>query len=186
MKKYELYLISLSMLFFFVLFLTLPYCWGSECNFVGLNQLFTKYLFSFANFFLLVYSCILMLKLKIRLKSNSHTSFKVNRIENKSYEHLVFLTTYIIPLVAFDFSNYKYQALFMVLIFFIGLMYSKTDMYFSNPSLAILGYSIFNVEGIFRGNRVETVTVLSKDRLKVGDEVPYLPLSDEVYIGRIG
>lgn len=185
MKRYELYLISLSMLFLFVFFLTLPFCWGIDCRLIGLKALLSTYLFCLISLIFFMYSLILILKLKSKLKANNHTPFNVKSIKNDSYEHLVFLVTYIIPLVAFDFENYKYQILFIVLISLIGYMYTKTDMYFSNPSLAILGYSIYRVEAGFRGNETKLITVLSKDSIIDGDEVSYIEISAHVYIGKV-
>lgn len=185
MKKYELYLISLSMLFIFVFFLTVPVCWGEKCSSIKLNELFSIYLFSLFNLLLFIYSLLLMFKLRSKLGANNHTPFNVKSVSNDSYEHLVFLVTYIIPLVAFDFDDYRYQILFVALIAIIGYMYAKTDMYFSNPSLAILGYSIYKIEAGFRGNDVKSITVLSKNSIIDGNEVSYIKISNNVYIGKV-
>lgn len=185
MKKYELYLISLSLLFLFVFFLTVPVCWSNACGLIRLNELFSTYLFSLVNLALFVYSLVLMFKLKSKLRANNHPPFSVKSVHNDSYEHLIFLVTYIIPLVAFDFDNYRYQILFAALIVVIGYMYAKTDMYFSNPSLAILGYSIYRIEAGFRGNDVKSIIVLSKDSIIDGNEVSYIKISDNVYVGKV-
>lgn len=173
------------MLFLFVLFLTFPSCWGANCQLIGLKDLFPVYIFWLVNLILFLYSVLLVLKLNNKLKANNHTPFNVKSVKNDSYEHLVFLVTYIVPLVAFDFDNYRYQMLFVTLILVIGYMYAKTDMYFSNPSLAILGYSIYKVEAGFRGNETKLITVLSKDSIINGDEVSYIKISNHVYIGKV-
>lgn len=173
------------MLFLFVFFLTVPVCWDDQCSPIKLNDLFSIYLFSLANLILFIYSVLLMFKLRIKLGVNNHTPFSVKSVNNDSYEHLVFLVTYIIPLVAFDFDNYRYQILFAALIAIIGYMYAKTDMYFSNPSLAILGYSIYKIEAKFRGNDIKSITVLSKDSIVDGNEVSYIKISNNVYIGKV-
>lgn len=183
MKKYELYLISLSLLFLFIFLLTVPVCWKGKCNLI--IDFSVVYIFCIINLILFIYTVFLTFKLKIRLKSNQHTPFRIENVKNDSYEHLTFLVTYIIPLVAFDFSNYRYQLLFIILIGIIGYMYAKTDMYYSNPSLALLGYSIFRVEAVFRDGTSKTITVLSKDKIEKDNEVSYIPLSNNVYIGTV-
>lgn len=185
MRKYELYLISLSMLFLFVFFLTLPVCWSNECSFVGTSELFSNHLFSIVNLVLFLYSLLLIFKLNYKLGANNHPPFTVKSISNDSYEHLIFLVTYIIPLVAFDFNSYKYQILFVTLLVVIGYMYAKTDMYFSNPSLAILGYSIYKIEAEFRGNEIKSIIILSKDSIINGNQVSYIRITDNVYIGKV-
>ena len=185
MKKYELYLISLSMLFLFVFFLTLPVCWNNECSFVGTSELLSNHLFSIVNLVLFLYSLLLIFKLNYKLRANNHPPFIVKSISDDSYEHLIFLVTYIIPLVAFDFNSYRYQILFVTLLVVIGYMYAKTDMYFSNPSLAILGYSIYRIEAEFRGNEIKSIVILSKDSIINGNHVSYIRITDNVYIGKV-
>ena len=64
-------------------------------------------------------------------------------------------------------------------------MYAKTDMYFSNPSLAILGYSIYKIEAEFRGNEIKSIIILSKDSIINGNHVSYIRITDNVYIGKV-
>lgn len=71
---------------------------------------------------------------------------KILKIEKINYEHLTFLATYIIPLITFDFEKERYVLVLAVLLIIMGVIYIKTDFFYANPSLALLGFNIYKVD----------------------------------------
>ena len=71
--------------------------------------------------------------------------YKICHVENSNYEYLTFLTTYIIPLVCFDFNNVKYIIAFILILIITGIIFVKMDLYISNPTLVLLGYKLYKI-----------------------------------------
>ena len=75
-------------------------------------------------------------------------------------------------------------ALFFLLII-IGVIYVKTDMFYANPTLAVLGYRLYRVQLDSRVGVKENIVVISKSPLCVGDSVRTLYLDDKVCFGSL-
>lgn len=133
---------------------------------------------------MLIYGMIGVSRFKYKLKGSDQTPIKIKRLSNRNYEHLTFLSTYIIPLIAFDLTNFRYFLVLLILLISIGIIYLKTNMFFSNPTLAILGYQIYNIDAKFRTTEKNEITVISRQKLSVGDEVSYKEIDEDVYFVR--
>jgi hypothetical protein len=119
---------------------------------------------------------------KFKIKGSPELSFKITEVENIDYEHLTFLTTYIIPLVCFQFDNWRYLVVFVILLVVIGSIYIRTDLFYANPTLAIFRFRIYKVNGEFRNDEIRKNKILiSKDVLTIGDQVKYFKLDERIY-----
>jgi hypothetical protein len=116
------------------------------------------------------------------MNGSPELSFKITEIENIDYEHLTFLTTYIIPLVCFKFEALRYQIVFVLILTVIGIIYVRTDLFYANPTLAILQFRIFKVDGVFRNGETRKARILiTKEKLYKEDNVKYLKLDERIY-----
>jgi len=106
----------------------------------------------------------------------------ISKIENINYENLTFLATYIIPLVVIPLDTRKEKIVFIILLFFIGLIFVRTNIFYMNPSLAILGFAIYRVNDT-SGKYMASVIIIH-GALNAEDIVKCLPLGDNVYYGR--
>ena len=102
----------------------------------------------------------------------------VASVEDKDFEMLTFLFTYIVPLIAFgqnlDLDHMKDFISFVVIGWALGYLYVRTDLYMSNPVLLYFGLHLYKVH--LKQN--EPLTVLCREQLVPGD---LLKLS---YLGR--
>ena len=122
------------------------------------------------------------LDFNFQLKGTPELSFKIIEIENIDYEHLTFLTTYIIPLVCFQFENFRYVTAFIIILFVIGAIYVRTDLFYANPTLAILNFRIYKISGEFRnGESRQGKILITKDKLSKNDRVKYFKLDERIY-----
>ncbi|WP_110975569.1 anti-phage protein KwaA [Acinetobacter sp. WCHAc060042] len=187
MNKLKLYLISLIILFIFILIITIdiPFCFHKACKFIGYKVLFKTNWFPIVIFIFLCIGVFFWFEFRHRLKGSTNIPFKVIKVENISFEHLTFLATYIVPLMGFNFSSDKFKLVFSILLVVIGVMYIKTNMFYANPSLALMGFSIYRVEADFRSNDRKSVIVLSLNKIKEGSNVTYIKLDDNVYFGKV-
>lgn len=184
--KIELYIVSLFLLFFLIIILTIniPICFEENCKFIGLEIIFKNNIVPLTSFIMLIWGLIGIYRFKYKVSGSVKTRIKIERVSNKNYEHLTFLTTYIIPLVAFDLTNIRYFFVLLILLLVIGIIYIKTNLFFSNPSLAILGYKIYKVNAKFRLSHKENIIIISKDKISIGDEVSYKKIDENIYFGR--
>ncbi len=93
---------------------------------------------------------------------------KVNKIKNKNYEYLTFLTTYIIPMVCFETKDAKDCIVMGILLIVIGILFIKTNVYYLNPTLALLKFNIYEA---YLDNQEEPYILISKDTVRSGDKI---------------
>jgi hypothetical protein len=106
-------------------------------------------------------------------------------VEDINYEHLVFLTTYIIPLICFDLKNLRYVITLFILLSVICVIYIETDKFYTNPTLAVLGYKLYKISTTLRTGVTCDVVVISRDRLVVGDKITYIDIEqDRIFYGK--
>ena len=109
-------------------------------------------------------------------------SFEIIEIKNIDYEHLTFLTTYIVPLVCFELSEPRYVIVLAIILFVIGIIYIKTDLFYANPTLAILQFRIYKVSGKFRNNEFRNdIVLITIDKLIEKDYVEYIKIDKHIY-----
>ena len=54
--------------------------------------------------------------------------------------------------------------------------------FYANPSLALLNFRIYKVNGLFRsGGMRENRILITRDKLDIGDNVKYLKLDERIY-----
>ena len=119
-----------------------------------------------------------------RISGSKKLPAKIEKIEDLNYEHLTFLTTYIIPLICFNLASTRYILALIFLLIVIGVIYVKTDKFYANPTLAVLGYRLYKVTVTTRTTKKEKIVVITKDRLMESDQIRMLDLDEKVCFGR--
>lgn len=183
-RKIGLFFLSLWLLFIMIIIITVkvPICFSGDCHFVGFTYLASNNIVPLLSLLALGIGSISYFDFKHQMKGTPELSFKIIEIEKIDYEHLTFLTTYIIPLVCFQFENLRYIIVFVILLIVIGSIYIRTDLFYANPTLAILQFRIYKVTGEFRDKQIRKNRILiSKDILAKEDRVKYFKLDDRIY-----
>jgi hypothetical protein len=183
-RKIGLFFLTLWLLFVLIIIITakVPFCFSKDCSFVGVTYLLSNNIIPLLCFLALTIGIISYWDFRYQIKGTPELSFKITEIENIDYEHLTFLTTYIIPLVCFQFENLRYIIVFVILLIVIGSMYIRTDLFYANPTLAILRFRIYKVSGEFRNGEIRKSKILiSKDKLTKDDRVKYFKLDERIY-----
>jgi len=181
--KIELYIISLWLSFLLIIFITadIPIYLGRDWKFIGFNTIVRQNLIPLFALLLLILGMIFYARFSYKLGGSDQIPFEIKKIENINFEHLTFLTTYIIPLICFDLSNIRYVVVLMFLLIIIGAIYVKTDMFYVNPSLALLGYHIYKANGSFINDDKENIILIARERLQICDKVVYKKLDNRIY-----
>ena len=183
--KVGLYVLSLVLLFVFIIILTInvPYCFGSDCRFVGMEAM-PKIAFDNIATLVAVLGIIIgglfYHRFEYELKGGSQDSMRIEQSKSESYEHLTFLATYIIPFLGFSFDEPRKLMAYILLLIVIGFIFVRTDKYYANPTLALLGYKLFKADIECRGVRYHNIVLIGKDSVEANDNVNYKFLSDSV------
>lgn len=193
--KVYLYIISLNLLFKLIiakiLVLNLQNLYRyTDFNWVNIKELFnwfkSHYLFlKVENLFLLI-SCIILCILseilyrKIKnkhFKQSVNIPIKIINVEKKDTEAITFMVTYIVPLLFIDLKKWDEIVIGILILFIIGIMSLRTDLYLSNPTLYLRGFKLYRVNiedenGKIKGSK----TVISVTELKEDQEIKYINL----------
>lgn len=183
-RKIGLFLLSLWLLFVLIILITakIPLDVSLNAVFVGWHFLVVNNIIPIFCLIALIIGYISYRDFIHQIKGTPELSFKVKEIEKIDYEHLTFLTTYIIPLVCFQFDNLRYIFAFLIILFVIGSIYIRTDLFYANPTLAILNFRIYKVSGEFRnGETRQNKILISKDLIEKEDRVKYYKLDERIY-----
>lgn len=182
--KLSLYCISLWILMFMLIVLKIDVSMIGEK--IGLNTLKE---FLYANTFSWVCICIILVGLmgyayfKDYLKNAKRLPVEIEECESVNYENLSFLATYVIPLVCFPMETDREIFVLFAVIIIIGCIFVKTNLYYTNPSLVLMGFNVYSVK-CKNGAAFKNGIVIVKGKLKVNDTIKYMSLSDNVYFVR--
>ena len=189
-----MYILSLTILFLLLIVATveIPHCspTSPDCKFIGLNNI-SKELFKKQN----IISILLLLAAcygsyiyrkfdRTLLIAGSHSVLTVKDLKNVNYDHLTFLATYIIPLTTLDLSKISVLVLFLLLLLIMGIIYIRTDLFYANPSLALMGFSIYRVTAIVKSGQKEVI-VITKGKIKIDQKITYIQLDSNIFYGRV-
>lgn len=187
-RKAGLYVISLWLLFLLVIIITakIPVCWGEGCEFIGLSKIDSGIIVPIVCAVCLLWGIYEFNRFNFDIKGSTNIPFKLVKVESINYEHLTFLATYIIPLVTFDFESNRYLIVLALLLVFMGVIYIKTDLFYANPSLALLGFHIYRGDGEFKNRETrQNIIIITRCRLKGSERVSYIKLDERIYYGEI-
>lgn len=106
---------------------------------------------------------------------------KILKIRNKC-DHLSFISTYVVPLIAFSYESWNQVILYIMYLFVLGVIYTKTGQYSTNPTLLLWGFNLYDLE--FENG--DKYTFISKDILEEKKNVNYvkLDIENKILIGR--
>lgn len=182
--KLSLYCISLWILMFMLIVLKIDVSMVSRK--IEWNMLKE---FICTNVFSLLCICIILIGLmgyayfKDYLKNAKRLPVEIEKCESVNYENLSFLATYVIPLVCFPMETDREIIVLFAVIVIIGCIFVKTNLYYTNPSLVLMGFNVYSVkcknDGAFKSG-----IVIVKGKLNANDIIKYMSLSDNVYFVR--
>lgn len=185
-RKVNLYILSLGLLFIFLIIITIEF---PDKNFnIEEIQEWKELLYSNAisiiSLIMFIYSFFAYKKFEFDLKGATEIPFEIKKVESINYEHLTFLATYIIPLISFDFGSTRQMLVLGLLLIVMGVIYIKTDLFYANPSLALLGFYIYKADGGFKNGDRKGIVIISREKIVFGQKVSYIKLDDRIYYAK--
>lgn len=186
-RKIGLFFLSLWLFFILTVIITskVPRYFGSNWVFIGWTELSLLNIIPIFCIIGIVIGVYSYFDFRFVLKGATNMPFIITKIESINYEHLTFLTTYIVPLVCFNFDNIRYQIVLLFLLIVICAIYVRTDLFYANPTLALLGFKIYKIDGEFEGGLREGIILISKENLSKDLRCDYIKLDERIYYAKI-
>lgn len=186
-RKVGLYFLSLWLMFALATIITIkiPMYFNNDWMYVGTIYLLKLNIIPIICFISLIIGMCSYYDFWYRFQGTPELPFTITEIDNIDYEHLTFLTTYIVPLVCFNFENFRYQIVLVILLIIIGIIYIRTDLFYANPTLAILKFRIYKISGDFaNGETRSNIILITRENLIMEDKVNYIKLDDRIYYAK--
>jgi multisubunit Na+/H+ antiporter MnhF subunit len=104
-------------------------------------------------------------------------------IKNIDFNHLTFIATYILPLLAFTLDSARDVIFMIVLLAFIGTIYIKTNLYYLSPVFILFGikiYSAIDTQG------EEKIIMSEEKNIKTTEYMHYTKIGDIYFAKRSG
>ena len=65
------------------------------------------------------------------------------------------------------------------------MIHIRTDLFYANPTLAILGFRIYKVKGSFRTGIRENIILITREDLHENDYIKYIKVDNRIYYAKI-
>ena len=184
-KKFCFYLLSMVLFFVIVAILGthIPLCFEDGAKFIGVCACLSNkgIVIPFVCIVAITYATCFAIYLRHRIKGSKLGPITINKIENVNSDILAFVGTYFIPLVSFSLAEHWQHLVVLLLLFVvIGIIYIRADIYYTNPTLLLLGYRVYKIEGTLNGETVKKV-IISSANLQEKDKIRYIPIDDNTY-----
>ena len=180
--KWGMYLLSLWLLLLLVIInkidveICLKCSWATAPELLALLE--RNYLPAAAVVLLLI--SLIFYALFIRLIQGSKEGpYELLEVEDKSSEHLVFLATYVIPLVGFGLETLRQCINLGLTLIVLGFIYVRTNLFYANPTLSLLGFRIYSAK-LADGS----ATLITREDMSKGDAVNILHLDRRIYFAK--
>ena len=185
-NKFKLFSISLIAVWLVLLVknVDIPIYFGEDAQFVGFRRLLSYGNFiALASFVMIIVALYSIHQLNHRLKG-SPDSLKITltKADDRSVEYVNVLATVVtlISVILVPTVTLRDFIVFVMLMTVICICFMRTNLYYSNPLFAALGYHIYTV-GSGNSKLPDGSIGISRKRLTVGDKIVVYHISDNVY-----
>lgn len=180
---FALFLVSYIPLFFILAIQNLNISVNHNKTFYQLSKHFLKV--NILSDVLILISLLSLIYYFVFIYINSKGGFrnhkKVTKLRNSGVEYLSYLATYIIPFLGLKFDSWNNLLATTLLFLVIGFIYTKTNLLYANPTLALFGHYLYQVTF----DDGDEKTVLCKGKLKKDNIYKYKILNDDLYFIKI-
>lgn len=186
--KIQMYVISLWLLFVLMIPISIkpPHIDDEQQVFISIGGWMKENCLLLVSLFMVLVGYLLYKGLEYRWRGTRNLSVRVVETKNENFEYLTFLTTYIIPMVCINLDEQRYVIVLFLLLVISGIIFVKSDFYLGNPTLALMGYRLYEIQYELNGKTYEA-QIISKDKIQTDDYIEYIPFDKRTwYVRRSG
>ena len=112
------------------------------------------------------------------IKKTAPYTVNIKNIEEKNVEFLSYVMTYFFAFLGLKISSNQDVLGSVFLFCFIAFVYSRSNLIYSNPILAIFGYTIY--EGSTENSK--RIMIISKQEKITGKNIALVKISEKIYL----
>ena len=186
-NKFKLFSISLLAVWFvlFVRNVDIPVYWGHDYSFVGWERVLTLgNLIAFLSLIMIVVAVLSLVQLRHRLKGSPDSlPVSLSEVHDKNYDYINTLATLVtlFSIILVPVESFRDFIIFVVLMTVICVCFLKTNLYYSNPIFAALGYRLYSVKATTNLELPENTIAIYHGKLEPGQMIQYYHVADNVY-----
>ena len=105
---------------------------------------------------------------------------EVKNIQEQNLDPSSFMATYIVPMIAFQYKELQNFIVLIIYLIVVGKIYLNTKLYYTNPTLNLLGYKIYTIDTV----QEEDIVLITKEEIKKDDFVITIKLDNKIFLGR--
>lgn len=187
--KTGFYLLSLWLLFVIMMIFTIdiPVYFGPDYEWIVPWDFIKKNLVPAICFLFIIFDIwFYLFYVKRRLFKSAPTYMvKVTKLNDQGYEIMTFIATYFLPIFDYDCTNVRHTIVFLFLYIALGIIFVKSNIFYNNPTLALLGFKVYKgsmvkkIDG--KDEVIDNVVLVSEAKLELNKTYDYLKASDSVY-----
>lgn len=165
MKKVFLYLSAFIPLYCLIIIKILIEIINNNLTFNVLNS------FSLCLLLLLILLGILGLILENR---NNNQVIKIKIIQKNciTQQHFLgYFSLFVLFALTFELEKISMFVIFLLILFLIGIVYTKNDLFYINPFLNILGYNFYDIKYVDMNGKIKTDKFYFKGKLENKDYI---------------
>lgn len=192
--KISFYLLSMAPMYLIVGVLSwgIPLCWPfplDSWTFIGWSELCDyKIVIPLICILLGAYCSIFGFVLKCRISGSKFGPVRITKIENVNYDMMSFVSSFFLPLVSFNFQETTRHAWILLILFvLLGIIYIRSDRYFSNPTLLLLGYYTYAVKSVETDHSTKihhNVMLITRNRLSKDTAYRFIKIDNNTYYAK--
>ncbi|MCF6407786.1 hypothetical protein L3C95_33170 [Chitinophaga filiformis] len=178
--RIKLFIISLWFLFLilFIIKADIPISFAKESKFIGFKRLIaTNGIPLFALTFMILGAFFYFDFNNNLSKGAPLLPRRILTIKNINSKTLAFLATYVVPLACIDMDKSRALPLLVLLISLIGWIYISTNLFYTNPTLAIIGFKTYQIDT----ESEKDIIIITKHTLKANDSILPRHISENIY-----
>lgn len=188
--KTGFYLLSLWLLFLIMIVFTIdiPVYWGTDYEWIAPLELIKRNIIPlFCLLFIGFDAWFFFSYVKKRLFKSSPTYMaKVTSLRDQGYEMMFFIATYFLPIFDYDHTNIRHTIVFLILYVVLGVIFVKSNLFYNNPTLALLGFKIYRGDLVKstenEGEKIiNNVIFVANKKVNNDNDYDYLKVSEAVY-----
>ena len=106
----------------------------------------------------------------INKKEEKAYTIQVISKKNLTDQHFLnYFSLFVLLALTFDLSKICFICVLVVILYFIGVVYVKNNIFYVNPLLNIMGYSFYDITYKDRNNETQELRIFFKGELKTGE-----------------
>ena len=188
MFQYKFKLFSISLVFawiiLFVKNVDIPVYLGPDPVFVGWKRLMSYgNLIALVSAVMFVVAMLSLYQFNHRLKGSPSTlKTKISSVRDRSFDYVNALATVttLVSIILVPTNTLREFLIFMLLMATITVCYLKTNLYYSNPIFAALGYCLYSIKVESTAIPDDSIVIVH-NQIQSGDYIRCFHISDNVY-----